>query len=105
MKAEEKALTSAEIEEIVGNWKKDSTGCLRLRDYGKMKRVIEQLSLIGKDSLTVVSYLGEPNAKYGESSKRHYLYFIECGKGKVSYSNAYCHFLQDTLYSFQGAVF
>jgi hypothetical protein len=98
-------LTASEIEEIVDNWKKDSLGCLRLRDPKRMKKLTRQLELVGQDSIAALKYLGEPNGKYGQGTDRHFLYFLECGKGKTSYHNFYCHFSGDTIHSFTEAVF
>ncbi|MCE2997529.1 MAG: hypothetical protein ACK5RG_14900 [Cyclobacteriaceae bacterium] len=99
------SLTSSEITELVNNWKTDSVGCLRLRDPEKMMILTKQLQLIGKDSLAVLTLLGKPNSKYGEDGDRHFLYFLECGVGKKSYYNFYCHMKGDTVSSFSSATF
>jgi len=98
-------LTPQEMEEVVSNWKKDSVGCLRLRDPKKMKALTIQLKLVGQDSTMTLKYLGKPNASYGQGKDRHFLYFMECGQGRTSYYNFYCHFRGDTIHSFTEAVF
>jgi hypothetical protein len=98
-------LTAEEIEEITRNWKTDSVGCLRLRDPKKMKDLTVHLKLVGKDSTKALEYLGKPNASYGQGKDRHFLYFLECGQGKTSYYNFYCHLRADTIHSFTEAVY
>lgn len=99
-------LTSQELDEVSENWKKDSLGCLRLRDYEKIKLLIDQRKLVGKDTLSVKQYLGRPNGKIDRDGKYTLVYFLECGeKGKVSYFNFYCHFEDNVLESYSGAVF
>ncbi len=101
-----KPLTQVEISTIISNWKKDSLGCLGLRrEPERMHLLIQQLGLVGKDSATVIRILGKPNSKYGKASDRHFLYFAECGVGKKSYANYYCHFGMDTVRSFSFTTF
>ncbi len=99
------SLTSLEIKELTNNWKIDSVGCLRLRDPKKMMALTKQLKVVGKDSLAVVELLGQPNGKYGQGGDRHFVYFLECGEGKTSYYNFYCHIRGDTVQSFSNPVF
>jgi hypothetical protein len=98
-------LTAEQIDEITSNWKTDSVGCLRLRDPKKMKALTVQLKLVGQDSTKTLEYLGKPNASYGQGKDRHFLYFLECGQGKTSYYNFYCHFRGDTIHSFTEAAY
>jgi hypothetical protein len=102
----EVTLTELEVSDILTNWKKDSLGCLGLRrNPEKMNLLTRQLGLIGKDSVTILKILGEPNGKYGQGTNRHFLYFAECGDGKTSYANYYCHFSRDTVRSFSFVTF
>jgi len=42
------------------NWIYDSLGCHRMRDAEKIAALIEQMNLIGKDTSTLIKYLGKP---------------------------------------------
>ena len=74
------------------NWISDSLGCHRMRDAEKIEALIEQLNLIGRDTSTLIKYLGKPNFKEQIEDKMIYYYYLECGEGKTSYDNFYCHF-------------
>ncbi len=101
------ALAENQIMAIFQDWKQDSLGCLgKRRKIDRVKVALNQLEIAGKDSLTVVSYLGQPNFHYNYGDTLTIAYFVECGeKGKVSYANFYCHFVNDTLWYFSNPVF
>jgi hypothetical protein len=87
-------------------WKADSLGCLQLRDPRKIKRLIKQVDLIGKDSLAVQEYLGRPNLVSFLEGKKIYAYRLECiGEKKISYSNFYCIFEGQLLRSCHHSTF
>ena len=99
-------VTDEHLDSISDNWKKDSMGCLNLRDYTQIKLLIEQRRLIGKDSLLVKQYLGQPNGKTSQGGGINFVYFLECGStGKISHYNFYCRFNGGILESYSGAVF
>jgi len=88
------------------NWMSDSLGCHRMRDAEKIAALIEQMNLIGKDTSSLIKYLGKPNFKERIKDKIIYYYYLECGeKGKTSYDNFYCHFRGDSLLSYQRKTF
>lgn len=87
------------------NWISDSSGCHKMRDAEKIKALIEQMNLIGKDTSSLIKYLGKPNFKERIKDKIIYYYYLECGEGKTSYDNFYCHFRGDSLLSYQRKTF
>lgn len=95
-------LTKKEISELLSDWKRDSLGCLRVRDSEKMNIYAQQL--IGKDSVELFSDLGYPNFRYGEPDKRHFYYTLECPEDRPSYYNFYFHFNGDTIESFSNPI-
>ena len=104
-KADKKAeivLTKNQIDSLLTNWKKDSVGCLRLRDPERM--LIYAKELVGKDSFEIVRRLGPPNARYNGGGRRHFQYFLECGDTAISYYNFNFHFSKDTLEWFSNPV-
>src|SRR5688572_7698461 len=76
-KKPEITLSETQIDSLLVNWKIDSTGCLRLRDPGKMMTYAKRL--VGKDSFELVRQLGPPNARYDGAGRRHFQYFLMCG--------------------------
>lgn len=91
---------------ISNDWKADSLGCYGKRDAEKIKQLIDQSNLIGKDTATLIVYLGHPNHKDYQDDKVIYYYYLECGdSGKVSYDNFYCYFRGDSLFSYQHKTF
>lgn len=91
---------------ISKSWREDSLGCLHLRDPRKIVRIIEQTKLIGKDSTSVKEYLGTPNRVSFLKDEKYYTYWLECvGEKKISYSNFYCYFRGDTLYSYRHSIY
>jgi hypothetical protein len=101
-KRREIILTQTQTDNLLINWKRDSVGCLRLRDPEMM--LIYAKHLIGKDSIEIVRQLGPPNAKYSGGGRRHFQYFLECGDTATSYYNFNFHFSQDTLDWFSNPV-
>ena len=92
---------------IISNfWKQDSSGCLRLRDPRKIVRVIKQEGLIGMDTTSIKEYLGKPNHISFLREEKYYIYWLECiGENKISYSNFYCYFRGDSLYSYRHSIY
>jgi hypothetical protein len=95
-------LTQTQVDSLLTNWKKDSIGCLRLRDPERM--LIYAKQLVGKDSFEIVRQLGQPNARFSGGGRRHFQYFLECGDTAISYYNFNFHFSQDTLDWFNNPV-
>ena len=95
------------IKVILEDWRIDSLGCLGKRHKpDSVKMALNQLGLNGKESSLVLTYLGQPNFFYNRGDTSTFVYFLECGeKGKVSYSNFYCHFVNDTVWYFSQAIF
>ena len=91
---------------ISEEWKMDSLGCEQKRNARKIEQLIDQFRLIGKDTITIIQYLGKPNHKEYHKNNTIYYYYLECGEaGKVSYDNFYCYFRGDSLFSFQRMTF
>ena len=67
---------------------------------------MEQVGLIGKDTTSIIKYLGRPNYMSVNKGIKTYAYYLECyGDKKISYSNFYCHFASDTLWYFNHSVY
>ena len=99
-------LTTEELNEISNNWKSDSNGCMKKRDPEKIKLLISQLKLVGKDSMLLFRHLGKPNSYELKEKINTYVYFMECyGKEKVSYHNLYCNVEQGKFKSYTIAIF
>ena len=92
-------VTEDSIQSISDAWKRDSLGCLKLRDPRKMTWLIEHFELVGKDTSVLIQYLGKPNHLSLNEGIKNYTYFTECiGEEKYSYSNFDCFFSADTLW-------
>lgn len=93
------------IQEISARWKEDSLGCERLRDPQKIRRLISQLELEGKDSLVLLEYLGKPNGRnFLKDSSVVFYYYMDCSVQHRSSYNFYCIFENSKLSSTQTAV-
>lgn len=92
--------------EIVSNqWKEDSLGCARQRDPEKIKQLIAQLDLVGKDSSLVFKYLGSPEGKrYTGGDTTVFYYYMACGIKNGSGYNFYCSFKGDKMFSVYSAI-
>jgi hypothetical protein len=105
-KREDVILSEEELIKIAHDWKKDSIGCMRLRNPIKIVQVIKMFKLIGKDTTVLIAKLGHPNHVLLEKEKTTYVYVLECiNDQKTSYSNFYCHFKQGALWAFNQATF
>jgi len=103
---EEVQISSDSLMVISQLWKTDSMGCLHLRNPHKITRLIEQTNLIGKDSTLIKKYLGEPNQVSFLKGEKYYTYWLECvGEKNISYSNFYCYFRGDSLYSYRHSIY
>lgn len=95
------------LESISKQWKKDSLGCLRLRDPQKIQRLIVQLSLENEDSTVVIKYLGRPNGKnFIGSDTTVFYYFMDCESNmrKGFGYNLYCDFKGNKLHTTWTAI-
>lgn len=93
------------LEIISKQWKADSLGCSRLRDPQKIRQLITQLELVGKDSSSVINYLGSPNGKnFIGSDTTVFYYFMACGMKEGAGYNFYCNFKGDKMFSTQTAI-
>jgi hypothetical protein len=92
--------------EIISNlWKKDSLGCARQRDPEKIKQLIAQLELVGKDSSLVFKYLGVPEGiKYTGGDTTVFYYYMACGIKRGSGYNFYCGFKGKKMFSTYTAI-
>lgn len=52
------------LSELLDVWKKDSTGCLKLRSYEVAEQIVSKLSLLDRPKDFVISQLGPPNDEY-----------------------------------------
>lgn len=77
-RSRQKLLSEDSLERISYAWQQDSSRCLRNRDPVKMKFVIEQVGLIGKDTKSIIRYLGRPNYVLIHKGIKTYAYFLEC---------------------------
>lgn len=93
------------LQMISKQWKEDSLGCSRLRDPQKIRQLITQLELEGKDSSLVINYLGSPNGKnfIGNDTTVFY-YYMACGVNQSSSYNFYCSFKGNKMVSIQTAI-
>jgi hypothetical protein len=71
-------LSQEELRIISEEWRKDSLACLRLRDAKKIKQLISQLALVGKDSTVLLEDLGKPNFSYRVSDDPNRKVFCLC---------------------------
>ena len=62
------------------DWKRDTCGCLKLRDFDMLDRIIDRYHLVGKDTAAIVEYLGTPNEIIDIDDELQYKYFlgVEC---------------------------
>lgn len=88
------------LQQIVSQWRSDTSGCLRLRHPDKIKLVVEKFNLIGQDSTEVLKHLGRPNKKMsmGDTATVFY-YFMDCSRpykdragNTISSVNFHCRF-------------
>jgi len=99
-------LSEEELIKIAQDWRKDSIGCMRLRNPIKIVQVIKMSKLIGKDTTVLMAKLGRPNHVVLKKKETTFVYVLECTKDQTtSYSNFYFHFKQDTLWAFNQATF
>ena len=106
VKADMQSISPDSLITLSRNWINDSLGCLHLRDAEKMKILIEKMKLLGKDTSSVIQYLGTPNFIERIDDKKIYYYYLECGgSSKTSYDNFYCYFRNDSLFSYQRKTF
>jgi hypothetical protein len=93
------------IEMISIEWKEDSLGCSRRRTPEKIKQLIAQVALIGKDSSLVFKYLGNPNhRKYIGNNTTVWCYYMACGIKNGSGYNFYCRFKGGKMFSVQSFI-
>jgi hypothetical protein len=97
-------ITQDSLQKISKQWKEDSLGCSRLRDPKKIRHLISQLKLIGKDSSLVIDYLGNPNGKNITGDTSVFYYYMSCGINQNSSYNFYCNFKGKELFSVQSAI-
>lgn len=99
------SITQDSLQIISQQWKRDSLGCERLRDPKKIRQLVNQLNLIGRDSSIVLGYLGVPNGRnFLKDSSVVYYYFMACGVKERSSYNFYCNFKDGKLTSTQTMV-
>ncbi|MBP5687551.1 MAG: hypothetical protein J6X22_02785 [Muribaculaceae bacterium] len=58
-------------------WKHDTCGCLKLRDFNMLDRIIDRYHLVGKDTAVIVEYLGRPNEIINIDNELQYEYFLD----------------------------
>lgn len=103
---EEYSLSPDSIRIISERWQNDSTGCGMQRNPNLAERLIRQVELVGKDTAKVIEYFGPPNHITFNKKKHTYVYFLECfGEKRISYSNFYFDFENDSLFAYQHAIF
>jgi hypothetical protein len=103
---EEYTLSPDSIRIISEKWQNDSTGCGMQRNPNLAERLIRQVKLVGKDTAKVIEYFGPPNHITFNKKKHTYVYFLECyGEKRISYSNFYFDFENDSLFAYQHAIF
>jgi hypothetical protein len=93
------------LQQISIQWKSDSLGCSRQRDPKKIRKLISQLELTGKDSLAVIQYLGHPDGRnFLNDTTVVFYYFMACGVKQSASYNFYCNFERGKLATTQTAV-
>lgn len=98
-------LSQDSLQQISNQWKEDSLGCARQRDPKKIRQLIRQLDLIGKDSVAVMQYLGPPDGiNLLNDSTVVFYYHMACGVKQRSSYNFYCNLEHGKLASTQTAI-
>lgn len=93
-------LTNDSLQLISTQWKTDSLGCDRLRDPKKIRQLIDQLELVGKDSSVIIDYLGVPNGRnHIGTDTTVFIYYMACGMNHGTGFNFYCSFAEDKMYA------
>ena len=72
----------------VVDWKRDSCGCLDLRDIQMLERIIDHHQLVGKDTTTIIEFLGNPNEVIKNDGEINFKYFLgsKCIGNNPNYS-------------------
>ena len=60
----------------VADWIRDSCGCLDLRDIQMLERIIDRHQLVGKDTTTIIEFLGNPNEVIKNDGEINFKYFL-----------------------------
>lgn len=85
------------LNKISLDWKNDSLGCMGNRNSRTISVLIKQLNLVGKDSITLINYLGKPDLKFRHDNVITFRYHMECGFINGSGNILSCRFENNTL--------
>lgn len=58
------------------DWKRDTCGGLKLRDFDMLDRIIDRYHLVGKDTTTIIEFLGNPNEVIKNDGEINFKYFL-----------------------------
>jgi len=97
-------LSQDSLTQISAEWILDSTGCDRRRNPKKIRQLIIQLELVGKDSSTLIKYLGKPNGRNNLTNGVVFYYYLACSAKQRSNYNFYCYIEKGKLLSTQTAI-
>jgi hypothetical protein len=80
------------ISRYIADWKKDSLGCLGLRDYNKLQYILKYFNLISKSKEEVVNILGQPDFIINDDTEMRFTYYFDtmCDKGEMIDSTDFC---------------